>query len=108
MMFAKMHERKDSLGVLRRVLAVCDAELLGTVISDKKTGAYLDLKVYRSFYEGKKLSENEVVRLCHAADFHPFNAVGEKSISALSIALVVDKDRVKKIGRIPHLQIYKL
>ena len=108
MMYAKVHEKKDSLGVLRRVLAVCDEQLLGKILQDKKSGAHLDLKAYRGFYEGKKVSENEVIKLCHMTSIDSFNAVGVEAIKALSVALVVELESVKKIGGVPHLQVYKI
>ncbi len=86
------------------VLALCDSELLGKVF--ESGDLVLDLKKYRAFYDGEKASEKTVVEsLAGAANV---NAVGERSVALACKALGVSKAGVRKIGGVPHLQVYRL
>lgn len=98
-----MHLRQKS-GFETKILALCDTELLGKCFTQgEKT---LDLKAYRSFYEGEGVSELQAVELLRNAE--NVNIVGEKSIAAAQKALGVKKASVKKIKGIPHLQYYRI
>ncbi len=101
----KLHERRDALGVTKRVLAACDEELLGKTFSSKN--GVLDLKAYAGFYKGVKTSEEKAVELMRSAD--NLNLVGRKSIELARKAFAgLNKKNVKKISGVPHLQVYKI
>jgi len=100
---AKVHSRNVS-GFQRTILALCDTELLGKTFTEgEKT---LDLKNYRSFYEGSTVTETQAIELLKSAE--SVNIVGEKSIGAAQKAWGVKKASVKKIKGIPHLQFYRI
>lgn len=100
---AKVHLRNVS-GFRTSIVALCDKDLLGKVFTEgEKT---LDLKAYRSFYEGNAVSEIEVLELLKNAE--NVNIVGEKSIGVIQKALGAKKASVKKIGGVPHLQFYRI
>lgn len=101
-MFAKVHERRRPDGSVARVIAICDEELLGRVL---KEGDYcIDLKLYRSFYEGEKVTADKVKELVDRES--NLNVVGKKSIAALGDA--IDLSSIKTINNIPIVQIYRV
>jgi len=101
----KLHERRDAHGVAKRVLAVCDEELLGKVFTAKNR--VLDLKTYAAFYNGAKTKNDEVVKLMRSAD--NLNLVGKRSIELAKKAFSsLNEKNVRKIKGIPHLQLYKI
>ena len=104
-MKAKIHHKLILVGqaeVERTTLAVCDEDLLGKVFEEGD--AILDLKTYRSFYDGESVTEAEAIELIKAAK--SMNIVGKKSIAAARKAIGVSEKSVKKIGEVPHLQVY--
>ena len=105
MISAKVHERtiiESGRPVTRRIVAACDAELLGRVFRDGEV--ILDLQKYRSFYDGGKVSEGELAVLLAGAK--NINLVGKKTIAVAGKCLEVNPAGVRKIKGIPHLQIY--
>ena len=106
-MLVKIHERKIFSGgreQIRRIIAICDKELLGKVFTEGER--VLDLKIYKSFYDGDKLAEEEIIEIIKSAV--NANIVGKKSINLASKAIKIEKKNIKKIAGIPHLQIYKV
>ncbi|MFH1443752.1 MAG: DUF424 family protein [Candidatus Micrarchaeota archaeon] len=90
--------------VERRVVAICDKELLGKVFEEGEL--VLDLQKYRSFYEGESVTVAEVGKMVEGAG--NINLVGKKAIAAASKNIEIDKRMVRKIGGVPHLQIYRM
>lgn len=82
----------------RRIVAVCDSNLLGKRFEEK--GLQLDLT--GSFYKGEERSEEEIIKElknCYIANF-----VGEKATKLGIKTGVINKDKVIKIKKIPHAQ----
>ncbi len=105
MISAKVHVRPvvgSGRPSIRRIVAACDAELLGKVFREGEM--VLDLKKYRSFYDGEKVTEGELAVLLKDAE--NINLVGKKTIAAAGKRINVDSAGVRKIKGIPHLQIY--
>lgn len=101
----KLHERRDSQGVTRSVLAACDAELLGRVFAAKN--GVLDLKTYESFYNGQRAASEEAMTLMRSVD--NLNLVGKKSIELAKKAFGgLNEKNVRKIKGVPHLQVYRI
>ncbi|OIO28173.1 DUF424 domain-containing protein [Candidatus Micrarchaeota archaeon CG_4_10_14_0_2_um_filter_60_11] len=100
-MFCRVHERFEADGSVTRVAAVCDAKLLGKKF--ESGGRVLDLKVHRSFYEGKRASAKEVLELlggCKSA-----NLVGEKAVACGKKAF--GRAPSYKIKGVPVLLVFK-
>jgi len=93
-MLVKVHES------YRKIIAVCDEELLGKKFIEGK----LQLDVKESFYNGESMNEDDLVLLLQEADKDDasFNFVGEKSIKAGIKAKVINKKGVIKVRGIPH------
>ena len=104
MIWAKVHERNFK-GQTRLVYAACDARLLGKVLKGTK-GSQLDLKTHRAFYEGQKVTAEELSLILKGAG--NVNLVGDETIEAASTVLPVKKAHAKKFGGVPHLQFYRI
>lgn len=102
-----MHERKDPKTgrVLTRIIAACDAGLLGKVYPGRE-GVALDLKKFRHFYEGEKVTAEGLGKLLEGAA--NVNLVGKNSIDAASKVLPLSIRNARTIGGVPHLQFYRL
>lgn len=88
----------------RKIVAVCDKELLGNVYGAED--AVLDLEAHREFYEGELSTEEDVKN--HLKDADSINLVGERAVGiGLDMGLIEDK-HIKKIAGIPHAQIYRI
>lgn len=97
--YLKVHENSGS-----RIIAVCDKELIGKVLEDKK--GYMDLNRYHEFYVGKEVEDEEVKK--ELKNFSSINMVGKQSVKiALEMNLANDQD-VMYIKKIPYIQIYRL
>lgn len=94
-MIVKIHKSPDG----RKVVAVCDFDLLGKKFSDGK----LQLDISNSFYNGEKRTEDslakELRRPCSV------NIVGEKSIKFFVDRKLIDEKNVIRIKNIPHAQL---
>ncbi len=107
-MKARVHERKRFVAgreSIDRVVALCDADLLGKVF--EQGDLCLDLSKSRSFYDGEKVSEQQAIELLKTPGAN-LNLVGEKSLGAARKALRINEAAVKKISGVPVLQIYRL
>ena len=90
----KIHEN------YRKVVAICDSELLGKKFEQGK----LQLNVNEFFYNGKEYDENKALKVLSNAkqDDACFNFVGQNSIN-LGIKLgIIDKNCILRIQGIPH------
>ncbi len=101
-MFAKVHEKSRADGSVARVVAVCDADLLGRVL--REGDSVIDLDKYRSFYEGEPVEAAQLKELLDGKS--NLNVVGEKSVAALGG--LVDSSCVKRVQGIPILQVYRV
>ena len=100
MMYFRIHENAQG-----RVVAVCDANLLGRVIEDK-SGACMDLERYRGFYMGSKAGPAEVEEALRS--FDSANIVGKEAVSVALKMGLAGKSDVMYIKRTPYIQIYRL
>jgi len=93
-MLVKIHES------YRKIVAVCDAELIGK----KFIEGNIQLDLTSEFYGGKKMKETEVIEILKGLneDDSTFNIVGKKSVAAAIKAGIIDKSGVMKIKGIPH------
>ena len=94
-MIVKIHNSPDG----KKIIAICDAEILGKRFEDGKK--QLDLS--SRFYEGKTMTEEDILKNSEKCSFH-INAVGEKSISFCIKQGFVDKDNVMHIAGVPYAQ----
>jgi hypothetical protein len=83
----------------RKVVSVCDAELIGKRFVEGKR--LLDVK--ESFYTGEIMDKEKAIRIikCERADDSTFNFVGEESVNLGIDAGMLDKDGIARIQKIP-------
>ena len=98
-MYAKRYTVKNEV-----VVAVCDKELIGKVLREGEL--VLDLKKYSSFYVGELATPESVLALLTEAT--SINLVGEKAVGLAVKKGLAKKRDAKKIGGVPHLQIYAM
>ncbi|HLD76078.1 MAG TPA: DUF424 domain-containing protein [Candidatus Norongarragalinales archaeon] len=101
-MIGKWHEKRNRLGRVWTVFALCDKNLLGRVL--RQGESVLDLSLHRSFYEGDPMSEKVAEQCLKKA--RNINVVGEKSLGCARRVFKIENSSVKKIENVPHLQIY--
>jgi hypothetical protein len=95
----KIHEREGA-----RIVALCDAGLLGKVLRSGEL--MLDLEKHADFYNGGNVGEKEAVAALASAS--SANLVGKKSVEAGKKAKIITGKEVVMIGGVPHCQAYRL
>ncbi len=92
-MFVKIYES------YRKVVAVCDEELIGKILEEGKF--YLEVK--ESFFRGKSVSEKEAAEIMEeqSKEDATFNIVGENSVNAALNAGIISEEGIKTINGIP-------
>lgn len=97
-MYLRIHPSQNG-----SVAALCDAELIGRVLSQGKVK--IDLEKYAGFYKGEKVGGAEAAEaLRNAASI---NIVGKKSLAAAKQAGLDVKGAITVSG-VPHLQAYRV
>ncbi len=107
MIKVKTHRKFISEGgrlVERKVVAMCDASLLGKVFEEGEM--VLDLEKYRSFYNGESASIAEIGKILENAT--SINLVGKETIAAAGKYLKIEERNIRRIKGVPHLQIYRV
>ncbi len=97
-MYLKVHHTP-----MGKIVALCDAELLGRVLAEGKY--QIDLQRHAEFYKGKLVKKEEAVRELGEAE--NANIIGRKSLSAAKAARL-DVSRAISISGVPHLQAYRI
>ncbi|MEK6941849.1 MAG: DUF424 family protein [archaeon] len=92
-----MHKTKEFT-----VLACCDEELSGKTIK----GNEIEATIKESFFGNKKTGEKKLVSLLKKAD--SINLFGNKCIAIAAKKGFIKESDIIKIGKVPHVQIYKI
>ncbi|QLJ53422.1 MAG: hypothetical protein Sv326_1247 [Candidatus Fermentimicrarchaeum limneticum] len=99
MLLMKIFKKKNE-----KIVAVCDAELIGKVLREGEL--VLNLEKYADFYNGEQADEESVERELLTAT--SINLVGDKATGiAKRMKLVRDSD-IKRIQKVPHVQVYRI
>lgn len=97
-MFLKIH-RSPGAG---DIVAVCDRELINTIISQGD----IEFRVTEAFYGNCQTNEQEVREALSNAD--NANIIGERAV-ALAIEMgLISRSGCIMIGTVPHAQIFRL
>ena len=93
-MIVKIHKSPDG----RKIVAVCDSELIGKKFSDGK----MQLDLNTNFYKGEERTgeelSGELMQPCSV------NIVGEKSVKFFVDRKLIDKRNIIRIKNVPHAQ----
>lgn len=85
-----------------RTLNICDADLVGTTVSEGRR----NLSISRSYYGQRIVDQREASDLLRASPI--VNMVGERTVS-LAIGLGIGiEGGVKRIGGVPFLIVFKM
>lgn len=92
-MYVKIHKAQHG-----DVVAVCDEELIGKTIKDKKH----TVTISEQFYKGERMKEQAVIMILK--DAKNINLIGKKTI-ALGLKIgVITRENVVMIAGVPHAQ----
>jgi hypothetical protein len=98
-MYLKVHEHSRG-----KIVAACDKELIGKVLSEGEV--VLDLEKYSSFYVGKPAGKKQLAEAMKGA--LSINLVGEKAVSVAIGEKLSGQNDVKYINGIPHMQVFRV
>ncbi len=96
-MFFKIHKHKDG-----NVIAVADEDLIGKHIIVKETG--VDFFVNPRFYGEEKAAKEWLITKMRSNEVISVNLIGKEAVQTGIDAGIIDKEHVKKIGKVPHAQ----
>ena len=99
MIYLKIYETEKG-----RMIAMCDENLIGKVLKQGKME--LDLKTYSDFYRGDLISEETALSIVTGDGLYSANIVGKNSVGIFLVKGLVDKNQVKKISKVPFVQLY--
>lgn len=93
MVYVKIH---------KNVIAMCDEELVGKKLEDKKR----QIEVYERFYKGEKVSDERALEILKEGK--NINLVGNKIVGLALKNGIISKESIIEIKRVKHVQIYFL
>ena len=88
----------------KKIIAICDKELIGRVLEEGDLS--IDLDKYKAFYVGEETNKERIME--ELKDYSSINVVGIKSVNILVNQGIVDKKNVMHINTIPYIQIYNI
>lgn len=93
----KIHKHKDGY-----VLAVADEDLIGKKIKIKETDT--EFFVNPRFYGEEKAAKEWLIKKMQSNEIITVNLIGKEAVETGIKAGIIDKNKVKKIGKVPHAQ----
>jgi hypothetical protein len=83
----------------RKVVAVCDAELVGKKFEE----GIKQLEVRESFYKSQESDSEEIIEMMRrlTAEDATFNIVGKNSVNAAMKAGIIDEENIGKVQGVP-------
>ena len=94
-MIVKIHKTGDN----KKIVAVCDSNLIGKKLEEKN----LQLDLTSRFYSGEEKAEKDIIKLFHEA--YIVNLVGNDSVN-LGLKLgIVSNSNIIYIKKVPHAQV---
>ncbi|MFH0831284.1 MAG: DUF424 family protein [archaeon] len=93
-MFVKIHN------AYRRIVAVCDAELIGKKLEQGN----MQLELSEEFYKGEKRTEKEVLEIMkiESSEDAVFNIAGKKAVQAGLKAGIIGSTGIIQIDGVPY------
>ena len=93
-MIVKIHKTQDG----KKIVAVCDEELIGKKFKEKS----IQLDLSSNFYKGEKKSEEEIIKMFD--DAYIVNMVGKNAINLGKKVGIVLENNIIYVQKIPHAQ----
>ena len=86
----------------KKLVAVCDAELLGKKFEEKD----FQLDLTSNFYKGKQTNEENLMQLLEGA--YVVNLVGKESVEFGIKKGLIQKESVKTVAKVPHSELFEV
>ena len=93
-MIVKVHQTHEG----KKIVAVCDEELIGKKLKEKN----IQLDLSSEFYNGKKKSEEDILKFFD--DAYIVNLVGKKAVNLGKKAGIVLEENIIYVKKTPHTQ----
>ena len=93
-MIVNIHKTQDG----KKIVAICDKELIGKKFKEKN----IQLDLSSNFYDGEEKSENDIKKIFDGA--YIVNMVGKKSVNLGKKLGIVLEETVVYVQKIPHAQ----
>ena len=87
-----------------KIVAVCDAELIGKVLREGEL--VLNLEKYASFYQGEQADDATVEKELLTAT--SINLVGKKATGIAKRMKLVKESDLVTVQKVPHVQVYRI
>ena len=87
------------------MLAMCDEELMGTVLREGKVE--INLKLYGSFYKGDLITEGEANDIV-TDRVYSANVVGDRSVAIFIRKGIVRPDEVRTVQGVKFIHLFKV
>ena len=85
-----------------RILALCDTNLLGSYFEENKM--QIDLRT--NFYKGESMDEERILSLIKSANV--FNFVGERAVNLGIKNMLIERENILFVQKIPHAQTLRM
>jgi hypothetical protein len=93
-MIVKIHKTQDG----KKIVAICDEELIGKKFKEKN----IQIDLSSNFYNGEKKTEKDIKKIFD--DAYIVNMVGKKSVNLGKKAGIVLENNIIYVQKIPHAQ----
>ena len=101
MIYFKEYETDKGL-----IVAMCDEELLGRILTDGRRE--LDLKMYSGFYKGELVTEDSARSRISMEELYTANVVGKRSVRIFIEKGLAQESDVLTIQDIPFIHIFRI
>ncbi|HLD16007.1 MAG TPA: DUF424 family protein [Candidatus Nanoarchaeia archaeon] len=95
--YLKVHSTGERFGN-RYVIAVCDKDLIGKTIENKK----YKIKITERFYKGEEMNEAQVIGILK--DAGNVNIMGKRAVEIALKSGIISEKNIIKIGKVKHAQ----
>ena len=102
LVYVKVHEVDEGLGIPRRVVAICDKELLGKTFKTSK----VNLVVNEDFFGGFESTVDEAVIYLRQA--YTAMIVGKNIVSKAVSEGIIHPESVMKVRGVPYAQLVRM
>jgi hypothetical protein len=88
------------------MLAMCDSGLIDKVVSEGDVE--INIRDYSDFYKGQLVSKDGALDIIKRERIYSANIIGEEAVKVALEKGIIDKGHVKKIGRIPYANAFRV
>ena len=101
MIYIKIHDTENG-----HMIAMCDSSLIDKVL--KEGDIEINIKNYSDFYKGELVDTKKAVGMIDPRRLYSANIVGKEAVEAAILGLIIHKDSVKTVGKIPYANAFRI